>query len=100
MYRHKGKARLGYKEEFESSLQWAQKNKRHTCNHFGKLGHTSKKCWSNSKEKFNGKCYSCNKHGHRASECKEKPKFECKCHNCKKQHKYSKWKTKILNPVE
>ena len=65
------------------------------------FGHTSNKYWSNGKEKFNGKCYNYNKHGHRASECKEKPKFEDKCHKYKKhRHKYSECKTKILNPVE
>ena len=52
--------------------------------HFGKLGHLSNKCWSNGKEKFNGKCYNYNKHGHRESECTDKPKFEGNCHNCKK----------------
>ena len=88
-YRYKGKAGLGYTEEGESSKKGSQKNQRPTYNHFAKLHHTSNKCWSNGKEKFNGKCYNCNKHGHRASECKEKPKFEDKCHNCKKQgHKY------------
>ena len=88
-------------EEGKSSKQGAQKNHKPTCNHYGKLGHTSKKCQINVKEKFNGKCYNCNKHGHKASECKEKPKFEGKCHNCKKKgHKSSKCKTKILNPTE
>ena len=55
----------------------------------------------NGKEKFNGKCYNCNQHGHRASEWKEKPKFEGKCHKCNKYgHKSLECKTKIANPVE
>ena len=41
-YRHKGKVRIGYTKEGESSQQGAQKNQRHTCNHCGKIGHTSK----------------------------------------------------------
>ena len=94
-YRHKGKVGLGYIEEGESSQQGAKKKKRPTCNHCGKIGHTSKKFQSNGKEKLNGKWYSCNKHGHRESECKEKPKFKGKCHNCKeKRHKSSECKTK------
>ena len=72
IYRQKGKVGTGYKEEGESSKQGAQKNKKPTCNHCGKIGHTSNKCWSNGKAKFNGKCYNCNKHAHRANECKEK----------------------------
>ena len=48
--RHKGKAKIGYTEEGESSQQGAQNNQRTTCNHCGKIGHTSKKCWSNGKE--------------------------------------------------
>ena len=100
-YRKKGKLGIGYTKEGESSKQGAQKNQRPTWNHCGKLGHTSKKCWSNSKTIFNGKCYYFNKHGHRANECKDKPKFEGKCHKCKKHgKKSSKWKTKILNPIE
>ena len=59
-YRKKGKARLGYKEEGESSKQVTQRNQKPTCSHYGKLGHTSNKFWSNGKEKFNGKCYNCN----------------------------------------
>ena len=51
-YRQKGKARIGYIEEGESSKQGAQKNTP-TCSHCGKIGHTSNKCWSNGKEKFN-----------------------------------------------
>ena len=51
-YRQKGKAGIGYTYEGESSKQGAQKNQS-TCNHYGKLGNTSKKCWSNGKEKFN-----------------------------------------------
>ena len=94
-YRHKGKVGIGYIEEGESSQQGAQKNQIPTCNHCGKIGHTSNKWWSNGKAKFNEKCYSCNKHGHRENEYKEKPKFEGKCHNCKKQgHKSSECKTK------
>ena len=42
--RHKGTIGLGYTDESESSEQGAQKNKRPTCNHCGKLGHTSNKC--------------------------------------------------------
>ena len=38
--RHKGKVRLGYTNEGESSQQGAQKNKRPTCNHYGKTRHT------------------------------------------------------------
>lgn len=83
-YRHKGKVRLGYTKEGESSQQGDQKKKIPTCNHCGNIGHTSNKFWINGKEKFNGQCYSCNKHGHRASECTKKPKFEGKCHNCNK----------------
>ena len=55
LHRQKGKVGLGYKEEGETSKQGAQ---RPTCDHCGKLGHTSNKCWSNGKEKFNGKCYN------------------------------------------
>ena len=96
--RLKGKARIGYKEDGESSQQWAQKNKRLTCNHCGKIGHTSNKWWSNGKAKLNGKCYNCNKHSHRENEYKEKPKFEEKCHNYKKQgHKSLDCKTKEWN---
>ena len=58
LYRKKGKVGLGYKEEGESSKQGAQRNQRPTCNHCGKIGHTSNKCWSNGKAKFNGKCYN------------------------------------------
>ena len=91
LYRKKGKARIGYKEEGESSKQGAQKNQRPTCNYSGKIGHTLNKCWSNGKDKFNRKCYNFNQHGHRTNERKEKPKFEGKCHKCKKQgHKASK----------
>ena len=60
LYRQKGKAGIGYKEEGESSKQGAQRNQRPTCNHCGKIGHTSNKCWSNGKEKFNDKCYNFN----------------------------------------
>ena len=74
-HRQKGKSRIGYLEESESSQQGAQKNQRPTCSHCGKIGHTSNRCWSNGKEKFNGKCYNCNQYGHRANECKEKPKL-------------------------
>ena len=82
--RHKDKIGLGYTDEGESSQQGAQKNKRPTCTHCGKIGHTSNKCWSNGKLKFNGKYYNYNKHGHIASECKEKSKFKGKCFNCNK----------------
>ena len=54
LYRQKGKVGIGYKEEGESSKQGAQKNQRPTYNRYGKIGHTSKKCWSNGKGKFNG----------------------------------------------
>ena len=101
LYRQRGKVGIGYKEDGESSKQGAQRNKKPTCNHYGKIGHTSKKCWSNRKRKFNEKCYNYNQHGHRANECKEKPKFEGKCYKCKKHgHKSLKCKTKILNLVE
>ena len=100
-YRQKGKAGIGYTWEDESSKKGAQKNQRPTCSHYGKIGHTSNKCWSNGEDKFNGKCYNYNQHGYRANECKEKPKFEGKYHKCKKHgHKSSECKTKILNPVE
>ena len=99
--RHKGTIGLGYKKKSESSKQGAQKNQRPTCNHYGELGHTSNRCWRNGKEKFNGKCYNCNQHGHMENECKEKPKFEGKCHKCKKYgHKSLQCKTKIVNLVE
>ncbi|GLJ52461.1 hypothetical protein SUGI_1115780 [Cryptomeria japonica] len=87
LHKQKGKAGLGYNEEGESSEQGSQRNQRPTCNYCGKTGHTSNKCWSNGKTRFKGKCYSCNQHGHKASECKEEPKFEGKCHKCKKQEK-------------
>ena len=79
-YKQKGKVGIGYIEESESSKKRAQKNQRPTCNHYGKLGHTSNKYCRNGKAKFNGKCYNCNKHDHRANECKQKPTFEGKCH--------------------
>ena len=79
LHREKGKVGLGYEEKGESSKQGAKRNQIPTCNHCGKIGHTSNKCWSNGKEKFNGKCYNYNQHGHKANECKEKPKFEGKC---------------------
>ena len=101
LYRKKGKAWIEYKEEGESSKQGAQKNQWSSCNHCGKIGHTSKKCWSNGKEKFNGKCYNFSQHGHRANECKEKPKFEGKCHKYKKQgHKESKCRSKTFNSTK
>ena len=85
----------------ESSKQCAKSNKKPTCNHYGKIGHTSNKCWSNGKEKFNGKCYNYNQHGHKANECKEKTKFEGKCHKCNKQgHKASECRSKPITPVE
>ena len=43
-HRHKEKDGLGCTKEGKSSQQGAQKNKRPTCNHYGKIGHTSKKC--------------------------------------------------------
>ena len=55
-YRQKGKERNGYIEEGESSKQGSQKNQRHTCSHYGKIGHTSNKFWINGKAKFNRKC--------------------------------------------
>ena len=51
---------LGYIEESESFEQGGKKNQRPTCNHCGKLGHTSNRCWRNEKEKFNGKYYNDN----------------------------------------
>ena len=100
-HRQKGKIGIGYTKEGESSKQGAQKNQRPTCNHCGKIGHTSNKCWSNEKYKFNGKCYNCNQHVHKANECKEKPRFEGKCYKCMKHgHKSSECKTKTLNLVE
>ena len=59
-YRQKGKVGIRYIEEGESSKKGAQKNQRPTCSHYGKLGHTSNKCWSNGKSKFNGKYYNWN----------------------------------------
>ena len=48
IHRKKGKVGLGYNEkEGESSKQGAKRNQKPTCN----------KCWSNRKEKFNGRCY-------------------------------------------
>ena len=38
---NKGKERIGYKEEGESSKQGAQKNQRPIFNHCGEIGHTS-----------------------------------------------------------
>ena len=100
-HRQKGKVGIGYTKECESSKQRAQKNQRPTCNHYGKIGHTSNKCLSNGKEKLNGKCYCCNHHSYKANECKEKPMFKGKCHKCKKHgHKSLECKTKILNLVE
>ena len=76
LHRQKGKVGLGYNEEEGETLkQGAKRNKKPTCNHCGKIDHTSNKGWSNGREKFNGKCYNYNKHGHKANECKEKPKF-------------------------
>ena len=101
LHRQKDKAGLGYKEEGESSKQGGQRNQRPTCNHCVKIGHTSNKCWSNGKEKFNIKCYNYNKYRHRESECKEKYKFEGKFYSCNKQgHKYFECKTMKVNPIE
>ena len=101
LHRQKDKAGLGYNDEGESSKQGEQRNQRPTCNHCGKLGHTSNKCWSNGKAKFNGKCFNCNQHGHKANECKEKPKFKGNCHKCKKHgHKAFQCKSKAFNPAE
>ena len=102
LHRKKWKARLGYnEEEGESSKQGATRNQRPTCNNCGKIGHTSNKCWSNGKEKFNGKCYNCNKHGHKANECKDKPKFEGKCHKCRRHgHKALEFRSKSFNPAK
>ena len=101
LHRQKEKVGLGYNDEGESSKQGEQRNQRSTCNHCGKLGHTSNKCWSNGKAKFNGKCFNCNQHGHKANECKEKPKFKGNCHNCKKHgHKAFQCKSKAFNPAE
>ena len=83
-YRQKGKVGIGYTEEGESSKQRDRKNQRPTYSHYGKICHTSNKCWGNRKAKFNGKYYNYNQHGHRANECKEKPKFEGQCHKCNK----------------
>ena len=101
LHRQKGKSGLGYKEEGESSKQAEQRNQKPTCNYCGKIGHTSNKCWSNGKSKFNGKCFNCNQHGHKAIECKEKPKFEGNCHKCKRHgHKASQCKSKSPNPAK
>ena len=40
LYRQKGKVGLGYKDEGESSKKGTQRNKKITCNHYGKIGHT------------------------------------------------------------
>ena len=77
-HRQKGKARLGYEEEGESSRQGSKRNQKPTCNHCGKIGLISNKCWNNRKEKFNGKCYNYNQHGHEENEWKEKQKFKGK----------------------
>ena len=101
LHRQKGKAGLGYKEEGESSKQGTKRNQKPTCNHCGKIGHTSNKCWNNEKAEFNGKFYSCNQPGHKANECKEKPRFRGNCHKCNKQgHKASEYRSKTFNPVE
>ena len=42
--RHKGTTSLGFTKEWKSPWQGAQNNKRFTCTHCEKLGHTSKKC--------------------------------------------------------
>ena len=101
LQRQTRKIGLGYKETGESSNQGEQRNKRPTCNHCGKIGHTSNKCWSNGKARFNGKCFNCNQHGHKAIECKEKSKFEGNCHKCKRHgHKAFQCKSKSFNPAE
>ena len=90
LYGQKRKVGIGYTKEGESSKQGAQNNQRPTWNHYGKIGHTSNRCWSNGKEKFSGKCYNCNQHGHKPNECKEKPRFEGTSHKCNKHwHKSS-----------
>ena len=95
------KQELDIQNKVNHPSKGAQKNQKPTCNHYGKICHTSNKCWSNRKEKFNGKRYNCNQHGHRANECKEKPKFEGKFHKCNKHgNKSSEYTTKILNLVE
>ena len=89
---------LNTTKKCESSRQGAKRNQKPTWNHCGKIGHTSKKCWRNGREKFNGKCYNYNKHGHKANECNEKPKFEGKCHKCKRHgHKASECRSKSFN---
>ena len=45
LYRQKGKVGLGYnEEEDEYSKQGAKRNQKPTCNHCGKIVHTSNKC--------------------------------------------------------
>ena len=39
-FKHHGKNGLGYTKQGETSQQVSQKNKKPTCNHCGKLGHT------------------------------------------------------------
>ena len=78
-----------------------KRKKRPTCTHCRKIVHTSNKCWSNEKPRFNGKFYNYNKHAHRASECTKKIEFKGKCFNCnKKVHKSSEFTTKKWNLAE
>lgn len=43
----KGRAGLGYQEQNDSSKLGNKKATKPTCTHYGKLGHTTNKCWSN-----------------------------------------------------
>ena len=72
--RHKEKIGLGYVEHNDSSKSENKKGTNPTCTYCGKIRHTTKRCWSNEKEKINGKCFNCGKQGNRAFECIEAPK--------------------------